>query len=214
MDSLLKKIWMIPLIIVLLWCGKNWWYFGVFGTSSWGSMSFAKMTTLQLSESVRDSLIRYNRLSQMSMQPAFPSLWRVGVRGTVGFQHRIKLYPHTPFKTIHILDTTNFKANGRNMNHWVYLELSKLLKKDNSWVLNHYPKLFYFKAVPNAWRMCFKPTWSWFRNDAGPNSHRRAGNLFVIQDIYRLWGASVDWSIVAIYITSTLGGLWLIKNGS
>lgn len=201
-------VW-LPLLIVLLWCGKNWWYFDSPSLSSWGNMSFFKMTTWQLNIPEREKLMKRDMLSQFGTQPPFPSLWRFNIKGTVSDSLRTAHYPNTPDRIIHVLDTTEFQANGRNMNHWLYLYISKDIKKDNSYVLNHYPKLFYFKAIPNAWRLCFNPSWSWFRNDSGSKSHRRASNLFVLQDLYRLYDSGVDWSMVAVYITAIGGGLWI-----
>ncbi len=221
----MKHLVWIPLLIVLLWAGKNFYYFGSPGMSSWGSMSFFKMTTWQLPS---DEILRLTKartkqdqwgstqgkpaLSMFSTQPPFPSLWRFNIRGTVGDSLRTVHYPRTPSRIIHVLDTTEFAENGRNMNHWLYLYISKDIKADNKYVLNHYPKLFYFGAVPNAWRLCFKPSWSWFMNDSGSKSHRRASNFKVLEDMYRLWWVGIDWSVVMGYMVGFIGGVWLLKG--
>lgn len=216
MDSIVKKImkwlWVAPLLVVILWCGKNFYYFGVFGTSSWGTMSFSKMTTLQLSTTERDSLIRIGKLSKLSSLPPFPSLWRLGVNGITSDTLRVAHYPNTPRRLVYSFDATNFERNGRNMNHWLYLYISEQLKKDNTWTLNHRSGLYYMKAIPNAVRICFKPSWSWFIHDAGAGSSRRARNLDVLDDKYRLYWTGVDWGTIMAYIISIGGGLWVLKE--
>ena len=206
-------IW-LPLLIVSLWYAKNSYYFDVFGASSWGQISFYKMTTWQIPLEERVDLHKRGKLSVFATQPPFGRLWRYGVPETVPYGARIKTYPRTPHRFVPALDISEAQPNGSNLNHWIYLVMARNLKDDNFWALNHYPKLFYFKTLPQAWWLSFQPVWTWFISDSSKTvdgkivyTHRRAENLNKLS-----WTVGTDKTyilIILMYLIAIIGGVWL-----
>lgn len=182
MNKTMKKhlIW-LPLIIVFLWMTKNWYYFDTFSASSWGPVSRYKMTTYRLPQAVRDSLantdivgtenvagtrntrtiIHGKILSVFSTQEPFARLWRYGIQGITSDTLRVASYPNTPGIPLYVLDVPEFKENGSNLNHWIYLDIGEKLKKDNTKIVGLYPYLR-LGAMYEAWLCTLKPAWKWF----------------------------------------------------
>lgn len=173
-------IW-LPLLIVLLWFGKNWYYFNTFSASSWGPMSQYKLTLYDLPQATRDSLYHAGKISIYSTQEPFARLWHYGVPVTTPDSIRTTYFPRTPHKFIPVLDQTQFDENGSNMNHWLYLEAEQAQAKDNSWAMNHYPKL-YWGNVLKAMRISLRPASTWF--EVGSNHPQRQNNLNALRKAF------------------------------
>jgi hypothetical protein len=189
-DEMRRYLFWLPFLLVLFWCGKNAWYFGVFGMSSWGPLSQYKMCLYELPQATRDSLatVTYTgeggsgrgRISPYSTQEPFARLWRYGVPSVTPDSLRTQFYPHTPHRFIAVLDQSQFTENGSNLNHWLYLRIAAAQKNDNRWAINQYPGV-YWRTVWRAMRISLKPASTWF--EVGGNHPERQRNLNVMREV-------------------------------
>lgn len=104
----------IPLGVVILWCVKNWFLFGFFGTSSWGGNSLHRMMTEIVPPERVESMISRGILPRLSREWEFsaPEIY-LEVLG-----RRSEEDWHIP-----ALDQTKksqTRENPVNYNHWIY----------------------------------------------------------------------------------------------
>ncbi len=116
----------IPLILVTAWQAKNYYYFGVFSTSSWLGMSLVRNTLGRMAPEDIRQLIEQGKLSETAMLPFFgdyefsegplPSRSETGVPA---LDEKVKYGP----------------SIGINYNYIGYVDLSRALLRDASQVI-------------------------------------------------------------------------------
>ncbi|HEY3405722.1 MAG TPA: hypothetical protein VGK59_20200 [Ohtaekwangia sp.] len=129
------KTALIPFIIVIALFAKNYFVFGVFGSSSWFGMSLSEIVLAKLPEEKKNKLIASGEISELSRKPAF---WSID--NYAAFVHKKNPYPHIRVLT----DTTNL--SHPNLHNYHFIEVSDAYKKDAVKAATRYP-MDYLKNV-------------------------------------------------------------------
>jgi hypothetical protein len=174
----------LPLLLVGLWCGKNWLLFDTPGTSSWLGLGLARMTVRNLPAPVRERWIAEHALSPLSAFRPPPSLAEYS---------RVMTLPAPT--GIAVLDQVAKPSGAINLHHRAYVEISRQLGRDARHALVHRPDV-YLHAAYGAFRRFVSPAADW---------HALVRNRAVI-------GGYVQAHTAVVYLTFALGrgGLVLI----
>ena len=139
------KVAALPLLIVVIWYGKNFVLFGTTATSSWLGMNLGRITLSQAPQGQIDSLVKDHKLSPLAKLGPFlpPSAY---------IPHFVK--PH--HYNIGVLNQL-YKSDGEaNYNNPLYITLSsKYLKIDLHYI--EMKPLTYAKDIFNALKLFFVP---------------------------------------------------------
>ena len=123
----------IPLILVASWHLKNWYYFGVFRTSSWMGMNVARTTAGLLSPEETEALVDSGRLSKLALVPVF--------------SHYDEYWPYLPEPPETDVPVLNEKEKeppsvGANYNYIGYLAVSQTSLDDAIYAIKCKPYKF------------------------------------------------------------------------
>jgi hypothetical protein len=135
----------VPLIIVLLWCGKNYYYFGSFGMSTWLGLGLSNITTLMLPTAELQPLVERHELSQWALVSRYDE------------RRLIFLADLAPATGIPVVDYIA-KSDGRvNFNYKDVPVINRYYTADALTVIRKFPSV-YLTGVVMANRLYFSPT--------------------------------------------------------
>jgi 4-amino-4-deoxy-L-arabinose transferase-like glycosyltransferase len=139
----------LPLLLVALWCGKNWVLFDTPGTSSWLGLGLARMTVRNLPAPVRERWVAERHISPLSAFRPPPTLAEYATVRPL------------PVKTgVAVLDQVAKPSGAINLHHVAYVEISRELGRDARYALLHRPDV-YFHAAYGAFRRFVSPAADW-----------------------------------------------------
>jgi hypothetical protein len=137
-----------PLMVVILWFGKNYMQVGVFGGSSWLGMNLAKRWPLSQAE-----------MDELHSEGHIPPTWhRRPFREPAELQH-FRFFQ--PGRRVHPAVDETYKSTGEpNFNHRDYARISRELLRGDLYLIRHYPDRYLLRTA-TAFLLFVQP---------GPNS--------------------------------------------
>uniref|UniRef100_A0A7C4GFV7 Glycosyltransferase RgtA/B/C/D-like domain-containing protein n=1 Tax=candidate division WOR-3 bacterium TaxID=2052148 RepID=A0A7C4GFV7_UNCW3 len=136
----------IPLLVVTGWYAKNLARFGQFSASTWGGMSFAKMTNGMLSPTERRELYQAGLITGVSLVPPFSDLQSYG-----------QIAERVQRTGIPVLDEPAKPSGVPNYNHLAYIEISRRVGED-AWRILRAKPTAYLRGLAESWLIFFLPT--------------------------------------------------------
>jgi 4-amino-4-deoxy-L-arabinose transferase-like glycosyltransferase len=135
----------VPLIVVLLWCGKNYYYFGSFSMSTWLGLGLSNITTLMLPRAELQPLVERGDLSKWALVSRYD-------------EHRaIFLADLAPPIGVPVVDYVA-KSDGRvNFNYKDIPVINRYYTADSLAVMRKFPSV-YLTGVVMANKLYFSPT--------------------------------------------------------
>jgi len=135
----------IPLLVVTLWYGKNYYYFGTFGTSTWLGLGLSNISTLLVPQTELMPLVQQGKLSKWALVSRYQD-------------DRILFMTHQrPATGIPVLDEVR-KSNGEyNLNFRDIPVVDRHYTADAVSVIREFPSL-YVMGLIMANRQYFSPT--------------------------------------------------------
>ncbi len=121
LDRRVLRVAAVPLLLVLLWMGKNQLLFGDFSTSSWLGMNLARVSVTALPDPLLERHLARHELTPFAQVGPFRPLGDYAV-----------LLPPRPPTGIRALD-------GQNFNNSRYLEVAHALRHDSLFFIRTYP---------------------------------------------------------------------------
>jgi hypothetical protein len=149
---------------------KNLVLYGDFTASTWMGPSLARITTLQLSETERQAMIRRGEISPLAMHLSFAPY--------EAFRGVALPIPKRPSAQTPLLDSPSKANGGPNFNYRGYLPLYRQYLKDSLTVIRSHPEAW-LKGQSKAWSLYFYAADEYFFTQA--NRHR----LRPVADLYR-----------------------------
>jgi F0F1-type ATP synthase assembly protein I len=161
---------LIPLILVSALYIKNLVLFGSFTSSTWLGLSFAKFTTLRLSENERKALIDEGRISELNLIHPYSDF------------DEFRAYIRSDQKTgIPILDQEKKivppHGSSTNYNHIGFIQISRQYFRDGLTVLRLYPET-YVQSIMSAFSIYFFPSSTLSFLDANREHIRRLDEFY------------------------------------
>ena len=139
----------IPLALVFFLYLKNLHVFGIFTSSSWFGMNFARMTIVHLPEQENKALVRRGEISVLSLIPPFSDL------------EKYQLYFRGVKKTnIEVLDQEIKTGGGTNFNNVAFIDISREYLKNSVHILFIQPKSYIKSLMISYWHY-FRPSTYW-----------------------------------------------------
>jgi dolichyl-phosphate-mannose-protein mannosyltransferase len=135
----------VPLLVVLLWCGKNYYYFGSFGMSTWLGLGLSNITTLMLPREELQPLVDRHELSPWAVVSRYDE------------RRSIFLADLAPPSGVPVVDNVA-KSDGRvNFNYKDIPVINRYYTADGVKVIRRFPSV-YLTGVVMANRLYFSPT--------------------------------------------------------
>ena len=129
----------VPLLLVVLWYGKNLLIFGQFTATTWTGLNFSKMTNGMLSAEERWQLAQRGDISGVSLVPPFR------------YVEDYRQYLELPAPTgIPVLDEPLKQSGVPNFNHKLYIEAGRRSGVDAVRILSLRPRA-YLDGLALAW---------------------------------------------------------------
>jgi hypothetical protein len=137
----------IPLVLIVGWYGKNYYYFGSFGASSWMGMGLYKTAMFVATDADKQKL--FNDKITAAYFPSDPFAIDLAQIAIPGFaKPEILSNP--------IIGSLTKSSGLTNFNYYGYLTLSKMLMKDFVSIIQHRP-MVYAKGVVGTAIVFFAP---------------------------------------------------------
>jgi hypothetical protein len=136
----------IPFIIVFALYMKNFILFDNFSASSWFGMNLSKISVHQIPLEERQTLVKENKLSELSVLPPFPSSELLENNNNF-------IYSNTG---VPVLDQINKSSGRTNFNNSLYLGISKKAFKDSKQAIINFPE-YYVEGVRKSFEIYFSP---------------------------------------------------------
>jgi hypothetical protein len=156
-----------PLLIVALWYGKNYYYFGTFSSSTWMGLGLSNMTTLMLPREELQPLVARRELSPWAL------VSRYDPRGLV-FLGQLR-----PPAGVPVLDQMVKESGVANWNYRDLVSIDRYYSHDGLAVARHFPAS-YVLGVYMANRLYFSPTsMNPYFSDANREAARPMERVFV-----------------------------------
>jgi hypothetical protein len=143
-----KKVFLagiVPVLIVLGWCSKNWFLFGSFSTSTWLGMNLNTITTHQLTKGEAADFVQRGVISAVSSIDAGAPI--------ASYRPYVASPPRTG---IPVLDQELTPAGATNFNNSVFFAIQRHYEEDALQVLRQYPAA-YLRSLEAAWFSYFLP---------------------------------------------------------
>lgn len=150
----------LPLLLIFFWCGKNWYYFGKFDTSSWTGMGFFKTATYTMSSEERNDLFRKGIVSEHIFYGSDPFQIPVGTSTAPMFSKELLAIP--------VVGSFTKKDGGINYNNYAYIDLSHQLMSEFLSILSNRPAA-YLKGIVVTAIIYFAPGSNYFAPSADGN---------------------------------------------
>jgi hypothetical protein len=142
---ILKSV-LIPVTLIVIVIVKNYLIFGNLNLSSWLGMNLSRITVNELNPSEKKILIKDSKLNELAKFKPFPEIDSI--------ENIMEL--KTLNKTgIGVLDDKKKKSGHTNYNNILYIKASKLIFKDDIYIITHYPAV-YLEGVLKAFHLYFK----------------------------------------------------------
>ncbi|OQA67095.1 MAG: hypothetical protein B6D44_13450 [Ignavibacteriales bacterium UTCHB2] len=138
---------LVPVFLIAIMIAKNYLIFGNLNLSSWLGMNLYRITVNELSLNERRILTKDERLSKFSKFDPFPEI------DSLESLKELKILDKTG---IEVLDEYKKKSGHTNYNNILYLKVSKIIFKDDIYIITHYPDV-YLKGVLKAFHLYFNP---------------------------------------------------------
>jgi hypothetical protein len=155
-----------PLMVVMLWYGKNYYYFGSFGASTWMGFGLSNISTLLVSPRELEPLVARGELSRWAL------VSRYDPRALIFFADLV------PPTGISVLDE---KAKTNNTANWNYRDIpaiDRYYTHDAVAVARRFPSI-YAHGLYMANRLYFSPT--------GMNEYLGSRNRAAVQPMERIF---------------------------
>jgi len=143
-----KKVFLagiVPVLLVLGWCSKNWFLFGTFSSSTWLGMSLNAITTHQLTKAEGADFVQQGIISPVSLIDAGAPI--------AAYRPYVASPPRTG---IPVLDQELTRAGATNFNNSVFFAIERHYQEDALQVLRQYP-VAYLRSLEAAWFTYFLP---------------------------------------------------------
>lgn len=138
------KLAALPVLVIVLWYGKNYHLFGMFGSSSWMGLGLSNISTLVATREELQPLVDDGRLSPYAVVSRYRQMDQLFAKPV-------------PPTGVPVLDQV-FKSTGQfNFNHIGIIEIDRHYTKDAFTVIRTYP-FSYVVGVLIANRLFFSPT--------------------------------------------------------
>ena len=168
----------LPFATVLALFLKNLVVFGLFSSSSWLGQNLTTVTTHQLSDAEKTSLIEQKKLDEIA---------RVETGAPVA-DYR-PFFPDVKPTGIAVLDQEVKSTGGVNTNHVLYLKSDLAYRKAALQVLRYYP-VAYVRSLVIAWFAYFRPPTDFFQFEESRKPIRRFDRMFNLVAFGQLHEAS------------------------
>ena len=143
-----KKVFLagiVPVLLILGWCSKNWFLFGTFSSSTWLGMTLNAITTHQLTKAEAADFVQRGVISPVSLIDAGAPI------------ASYRPYVASPRRTgIPVLDQELTPAGATNFNNSIFFAIQRHYEADALQVLKQYP-VAYLRSLEAAWFTYFLP---------------------------------------------------------
>jgi hypothetical protein len=152
---------LVPLLLIVFWCGKNYYYFGKFDTSSWTGMGFFKTATYALGDTERKKMFDEGIVSKNIFYGSDPFQIPVVTSTVPGFSQKLLSIP--------VLGSYTKKEGGLNFNHPSYIILSRQLMEEFLSIMKRRPAV-YLKGTLVTSIIFFSPASGYFAASENNNA--------------------------------------------
>jgi len=133
----------LPVLLVVLWCAKNLYYFGTFGMSTWFGLGFSNITTLVVPRDELQPLVRNGRLSQFALVSRYQQI------------DQLFTVPASP-TDVPVLDQVKKSTGGYNFNNLRVLTMNRYYTADGFTVVQEFP-YYYLLGLQLSNKLFFSP---------------------------------------------------------
>ncbi|MET0535442.1 MAG: glycosyltransferase family 39 protein [Steroidobacter sp.] len=134
----------IPLLVIVLWYGKNYYLFGMFGSSSWMGLGLSNIATLVTTREELQPLVEDGRLSRYALISRYSQMDQL-------------FDPSLPPTGVPVLDQIKKPTGQYNFNYHGIIEVDRYYTHDALTVIRAYP-FSYVIGMVIANRLFFSPT--------------------------------------------------------
>lgn len=193
-------VFLLPLILIVFWYGKNFYYFGNFDASSWSGMGFFKTAGYVLNKAEKQKLFDEGVVSAHIFYVGDPFQIPVSTSATPAFSEKILAVP--------VVGSYMKKDGGINYNHFAYIGLSRQVMGDFISILKHHPSA-YMKGVIATGIIFFSPASNYFAASENNNTIYLNYQLVKKWDVFFdriVYGQPLSWGgkILQNYLTRSL----------
>lgn len=135
---------LVPLLVVVLWYGKNYYLFGMFGSSSWMGLGLSNIATLMVTQDELRPLVEDGRLSRYALVSRYAQIDEL-------FDAAL------PPTGVPVLDQVAKSTGQYNFNYHGIIEVDRHYTHDALTVIRTYP-FSYVIGMTIADRLFFSPT--------------------------------------------------------
>ena len=135
----------LPVLLVSLWYGKNYYYFGTFSSSSWMGLGLSNITTLVVSKAELEPLVAQGTLSRFALISRY--------RQTDALFAAQEL----PATRIAVLDQVKKTSGQYNFNNQCLVAVNRAYAADALAVARHFPASYVIGLIISN-RLFFSPT--------------------------------------------------------
>jgi len=149
----------IPLLFIVFWYGKNFYYFGNFDASSWSGMGFFKTINFTLTNEEREDLFNKGIVSS-NIFYGDPYIIPINTTTVSAATFSNKIF------SVPVVGEYNKKDGRINYNYYGYINLSREVMDDFISILKNRP-LVYIKAIIATGIIYFAPASNYFAPSGG-----------------------------------------------
>jgi hypothetical protein len=135
----------VPILVVALWYGKNYYLFGTFSSSTWFGLGFSNISTLAVTRAELEPLIERGELSQFALISRYHEMDRL-------FTSQ-QLEP----TGIAVLDQVRKSSGEYNFNNQQLLAINRYYTADGIKVVQHFPASYVIGLIISN-RLFFSPS--------------------------------------------------------
>jgi hypothetical protein len=135
----------VPLLIVGLWYGKNYYLFGTFSSSTWFGLGFSNISTLAVTKEELRPLVEKGELSEFALVSRYTQM------------ERLFTSQQLPQTDIPVLDQVRKTGGSYNFNNQQLLAINRYYTSDGIKVVRHFPAS-YVVGLFIANRLFFSPS--------------------------------------------------------
>jgi hypothetical protein len=135
----------LPVLIVALWYGKNYYYFGTFSASTWMGLGLSNISTLVVTRGELQPLVQDGRLSRFALVSRYQDI------------HALFHSQRLPPTGIPVLDQVRKSSGVYNFNNRQLIAINRFYTKDAFTVIRTYP-FSYVVGLVISNRLFFSPS--------------------------------------------------------
>ena len=134
----------VPLLVVVLWYGKNLYLFGTFSSSTWFGLGLSNITTLMVTREELQPLVERGELSQFALVSRYKQPW-------------LLFSGDTPPTGVAVLDQPTKSSGQFNWNYRSVIDVDRHYTADAIEVVRHFPAS-YVLGLYMSNRLFFSPS--------------------------------------------------------